>query len=294
MTRAIVTGGAGFIGSHLVDLLLSKGWAVTVVDNLCGSQPANIPLGATWINADVATSPPGLFEESHDAFFHLAGLGAIGPSMTRPADYMQTNVMGTVRMLEEARALKVKKFVYAASSCCYGRPTIVPTHEQARIQLDHPYALSKHHGEEAAFHWGRVFDVPVVSLRMFDVYGPRIRAGAFPVFLRQKVKGEPFTVVGDGNQTRDFVHVRDVARAYLLAAESDAEDEVFNVGSGQETTINRLLDLLGGTGRVTLPERPWEPTRHWADIRKIQRVLGWQPEVRIEDGIAALVAGLPA
>jgi len=290
MKRAIVTGGAGFIGSHLVELLLSKGWAVTVVDNLCGGDPANIPRGATWINADVATSPPGLFEESHDVLFHLAGLGAIGPSMQRPAEYMQTNVMGTVRMLEEARAIKVKKFVYAASSCCYGRPFFVPTDEHAMIQLDHPYALSKHHGEEAAFHWGRVFDVPVVSLRMFDVYGPRIRAGAFPVFLRQKVKGEPYTVVGDGEQTRDFVHVRDVARAYLLAAESEVTGEVFNVGSGQETTINRLLDLLGGTERVTLPDRPWEPRVHLANIGKIERVLGWHPEVSIERGIAALLA----
>jgi len=293
MKRAIVTGGAGFIGSHLVELLLSNGWAVTVVDNLCTGDRQNIPPGANWIEVDVATAPPdccGLGR--YDALFHLAGLAAIGPSMQRPADYMRTNVQGTVQMLEVARRVGAK-VVYAASSCCYGRPTQLPTSETAFTHLDHPYALSKQMGEDAAFHWGRVFGVPVVSLRMFDVYGPRIRAGAFPVFLRQKIKGEPFTVVGNGEQTRDFVHVRDVARAYLLAAESDVRDDVFNVGFGRETTINRLLDLLGGAERVTLPERPWEPTRHWADIRKIQRVLGWEPEVRIEDGIAALVAELP-
>lgn len=290
MTRAIVTGGAGFIGSHLVELLLARGWAVTVLDDLRNGVLANVPEGATLVWGDVCT-PPVL--EAAEYIFHLAGLGAIGPSMQRPADYMKTNVQGTVAMLEVARALKIKKFVYAASSCCYGRPTQLPTSETAFTHLDHPYALSKQMGEDAALHWGKVFGVPVVSLRMFDVYGPRIRAGAFPVFLRQKIRGEPFTVVGDGEQTRDFVHVRDVARAYLLAAESDVREDVFNVGSGRETTINRLLDLLGGAERVTLPERPWEPTRHWGDIRKITRALGWQPEVRIEDGIAALVAELP-
>lgn len=289
-SRALVTGGAGFIGSHLADLLLANGWAVTVVDNLCGGDRANIPPAAEWINADVTMTLPGLFgSRTFDALFHLAGLGAIGPSLQRPAEYMQTNLMGTVRMLEVARALQVGKFVYAASSCCYGHSAPVPWSERTPLELDHPYALSKQMGEDAVLHWGRVFGVPVVSLRMFDVYGPRIRAGAFPVFLGQRRRGEPFTVVGDGEQTRDFVHVSDVVRAYLRAAESEVTGESFNVGSGQETTINRLLELLGGGARVTLPDRPWEPRRHWADIRKIEQRLAWQPTMSVEQGIADLL-----
>ena len=289
-SRALVTGGAGFIGSHLADLLLANGWAVTVVDNLCGGDRANIPPAAEWINADVTMTLPGLFgSRTFDALFHLAGLGAIGPSLQRPAEYMQTNLMGTVRMLEVARALQVGKFVYAASSCCYGHSAPVPWSERTPLELDHPYALSKQMGEDAVLHWGRVFGVPVVSLRMFDVYGPRIRAGAFPVFLGQRARGEPFTVVGDGEQTRDFVHVSDVVRAYLRAAESEVTGESFNVGSGQETTINRLLELLGGGARVTLPDRPWEPRRHWADIRKIEQRLAWQPTMSVEQGIADLL-----
>src|ERR1051326_5160969 len=291
----VVTGGAGFIGSHMVDLLLDEGFSVQVIDNLVGGRlqnleyrkhDPNLRIEIRDINELTADDP--LFRRSSD-LFHFAGIGDIVPSIDRPVDYLTTNVLGTVKVLEAARRAGVRKFVYAASSSCYGLAE-VPTTEQAPISPEYPYALSKYMGEEAVLHWGRVYKLPVNSIRIFNAYGTRSRtSGAygavFGVFLAQKLAGKPLTVVGDGSQRRDFVYVTDVARAFLMAAESDVAGEIFNLGAGNPQSILRLAELIGGE-ISHLPKRPGEPDCTWADTTKVQAVLGWEPRVSFEEGVA--------
>jgi UDP-glucose 4-epimerase len=188
----------------------------------------------------------------------------------------------------------VKKFVYAASSSCYGLAEELPTTEGAPIQPQYPYALSKLLGEQATLHWGHVYRLPVNSIRIFNAYGLRSRTtgaygAVFGVFLAQKLAGKPLTVVGDGTQRRDFLYVTDVARAFLLAATSEHVQQVYNLGAGQPQSVNRLVELLGGEV-VHLPKRPGEPDCTWADTSKIRRELGWQPSVPFEEGVAAMLA----
>jgi UDP-glucose 4-epimerase len=226
--------------------------------------------------------------------FHFAGIGDIVPSIERPIEYLAANVMGTVCMLDASRRAGVKKFVYAASSSCYGVATELPTTEQAPIDPKYPYALSKYVGEQAVLHWGQVYRLPVMSLRIFNAYGPRSRtSGAygavFGVFLAQKLAGKPFTVVGDGIQRRDFVFVSDVARAFWLAAESAHRGQIYNLGTGNPQAVNRLVELLGARDVVHVPKRPGEPDCTWADIRKIRRDFNWQPTVSFEDGVAVML-----
>jgi UDP-glucose 4-epimerase len=208
---------------------------------------------------------------------------------------MSTNVMGTVHVLEAARHAGVKKLVYAASSSCYGLAP-VPTTEAALIKPEYPYALSKYQGEQAVFHWGSIYKLPVNSIRIFNAYGTRFRtSGAygsvFGVFLAQKVNGKPFTRVGDGTQRRDWVYVSDIARAFFAAATTEISQEVFNVGTGNPQTVNRLIELLGGE-TVPLPKRPGEPDCTWADITKIRRELGWEPKVTLEEGVKIMLANI--
>ena len=228
--------------------------------------------------------------------FHFAGIGDIVPSIDKPVDYLSTNVMGTVKVLECARHAKVRKLVYAASSSCYGLAD-VPTREDAPIQPEYPYALSKYMGEEAVLHWGRVYRLPVNSIRIFNAYGTRSKtSGAygavFGVFLAQKIAGKPFTLVGDGTQRRDFLFVTDVARAFFLAATTERVNEIFNLGAGNPQTVNRLIELLGGGEVVRLPKRPGEPDCTWADITKIQRDLGWKQLVSFEEGVGQMLKNL--
>jgi len=295
---AVVTGGAGFIGSHMVDLLISRGYRVNVIDSLVGSTGENLSHHAdgsavTLYQDDILTLPL-----DHPAFegarfvFHFAGIGDIVPSIERPIDYMATNVQGTVRVLECARRAAVQKLVYAASSSCYGLAA-TPTREDHPIVPQYPYALSKYQGEMAALHWHEVYRLPVNSVRIFNAYGPRVRTtgaygAVFGVFFRQMLAGKPFTVVGDGSQTRDFLFVTDVAAGFLAAAETALAGEVFNLGAGNPQSINRLIELLGGE-RVHLPKRPGEPDCTWADIGKITTKLGWRPLVSFEDGVARML-----
>ncbi|OAI53266.1 NAD-dependent dehydratase [Planctomycetaceae bacterium SCGC AG-212-F19] len=300
--RALVTGGAGFIGSHMVDLLLRQGFQVRVVDNLAGGRLENLAHHKADNRLTVCVrdvmdlKPDDAVFEGLDYVFHFAGIGDIVPSIDRPGDYMRNNVLGTVSVLEGARRARVQKFVYAASSSCYGATAPVPTTEEAPVCPEYPYALSKYQGEQAVLHWGKVYRLPVVALRLFNVYGPRSRTtgaygAVFGVFLAQKLAGKPFTVVGDGTQRRDFVFATDLARAFLAAAESAVAGEVFNVGTGNPQSVNRLVELLGGNV-VHIPKRPGEPDCTWADIAKIRGVLGWQPAVSFEEGVAALLQNI--
>ena len=300
MGRAVVTGGAGFIGSHMVDLLVDKGFEVVVIDNLVTGRRENLLHHEgnprfRWHVADMCDLPP-----DSDAFhgadyvFHFGGIGDIVPSIERPLDYVRSNVNGTLAVLEASRHAGVRKLIYAASSSCYGLATEMPTSEHAPIQPEYPYALSKWLGECAALHWAKVYRLPVNSIRMFNVYGPRVRTtgtygAVFGVFLAQRLNGRPLTVVGDGAQRRDFVFVTDVARAFLLAAEADRFGEIFNLGSGNPQTVNRLVELIGGDV-VHVPKRPGEPDCTWADVRKIRQMLGWEPTVSFEEGVATMMA----
>ncbi len=296
---ALVTGGAGFIGSHMVDLLVGQGYKVRVIDNLVGGRERNIAHHRnnphfSFEGADIRAYQPGhpLFV-GVDYVFHFAGIGDIVPSIEQPTEYMSANVQGTVRMLECSRAAGAKKFVYAASSSCYGLAE-TPTREDHPIAPQYPYALSKYQGEQVALHWHRVYRLPVNSIRIFNAYGTRSRtSGAygavFGVFLKQKLAGKPFTVVGDGTQTRDFLYVTDVAEAFLKAATTAKTGEVWNLGAGSPQSVNRLVELLGGSV-VRIPKRPGEPDCTFADISKIKRDLGWQAKVSFEEGVSCILS----
>jgi len=296
---AVVTGGAGFIGSHMVDLLVARGFAVRVIDNLVGGRRENLAQHAKTADLvleerDVrAYAPDDPLFKGAQYVFHFAGIGDIVPSIERPLEYLSANVQGTAHMLECARAAKAEKFVYAASSSCYGLAD-VPTREDHKIAPQYPYALSKYQGEQAAFHWHQVYGLPVNSVRIFNAYGTRSRtSGAygavFGVFLRQKLAGKPYTVVGDGTQRRDFLYVTDVAKAFLAAAETKLVGRFWNLGAGNPQSVNRLIELLGGP-RVGIPKRPGEPECTWADITRIRNELNWKPEVSFEEGVAKIVA----
>jgi UDP-glucose 4-epimerase len=295
----VVTGGAGFIGSHMVDLLLDRGFTVRVIDNLVGGRLDNLKQheGNPRLSVQVEDlrnlTPNAQVFRDAEFIFHFAGIGDIVPSIEQPTEYMSSNVLGTVHALEGARAAGARKFVYAASSSCYGLAEELPTTEAARIDPEYPYALSKYQGEQAVLHWGRVYHLPVVSLRIFNAYGPRSKtSGAygavFGVFLAQKLKGKPFTVVGDGTQRRDFVFATDLARGFLAAAESDRYQEIYNVGAGNPQPVNRLVELLGGDV-VHVPKRPGEPDCTWADIAKITAELDWVPQVTFEEGVGEML-----
>lgn len=299
---AVVTGGAGFIGSHMVDHLVDQGYAVRVIDSLVGGREENLSQHAA--NLDVALEKRDIrsFSAKDPLFtnarlvFHFAGIGDIVPSIENPAEYMSANVQGTVSMLECARHAGVDKFVYAASSSCYGLAK-TPTTEDHPIETKYPYALSKYQGEQAAFHWHQVYKLPVNAVRIFNAYGTRSRtSGAygavFGVFLRQKIGKQPFTVVGDGTQTRDFLYVTDVAKAFYAAGISKTVGQVYNLGAGKPQSVNRLVELLGGGEVLHLPKRPGEPDCTFADISRIQAELGWKPEVSFEEGVGKILANI--
>jgi UDP-glucose 4-epimerase len=295
----LVTGGAGFIGSHMVDCLLASGLRVRVIDNLVGGRESNLAHHASdpalsFERLDIrALAPDAAVFADASCVFHFAGIGDIVPSIERPTEYMETNIQGTVRVLEAARAAKVKKFVYAASSSCYGLAA-TPTREDHPIAPQYPYALSKYQGEQAALHWHQVYGLPVNSIRIFNAYGTRVRTtgaygAVFGVFFKQKLADAPFTVVGDGTQRRDFLYASDVAEAFLLAAETPMTGHIWNLGAGNPQSVNRLVELIGGP--VTyIPKRPGEPDVTWADIGKITRDLGWRPNVPFEEGVGRMIA----
>ena len=302
MKNCIVTGGLGFIGSHLVEALLNDGHQVLVLDNESTGRKENLAAHLDnphlkIVIEDIANLK-GIepYFEGVDWVFHLAALADIVPSIQRPLDYHHANVDGTASVLEAARGAGVKRFLYAASSSCYGIPDSYPTPETAEIRPQYPYALTKNVAEQFVLHWGKIYGLPVVALRLFNVYGPRSRTSGtygavFGVFLAQKLAGKPFTVVGDGTQTRDFTFVTDVAAAFIAAANSELTSVVMNVGSGSTYSVNRLVELLGGE-IVHLPKRPGEPDCTFADIAKIRSLLGWQPRVTFEEGVQRMLENI--
>ena len=303
--RSLVTGGCGFIGSHMVDRLLAEGHEVVVIDNCSTGRMENLEhckdrAGLQVVLEDICNYDriAPLFE-GVDWVFHMAALADIVPSIQRPQDYYRSNVDGTFSVLQAAKAAHVKRFLYTASSSCYGIPDSFPTDERADIRPEYPYALTKRLGEELALHWAQVYGLPVVSLCLFNVYGPRSRTSGtygavFGVFLGQKLAGKPYTVVGTGEQTRDFTYVTDIVDAFFTAAKSEVVGERFNVGSEHTYSVNRLVELLGGKDAevVHIPKRPGEPDCTWADTTKISRMLGWHPRVTLEEGVQHILENI--
>ena len=298
--HSLVTGGAGFIGSHLVEKLLDNGHQVIVIDNYSNGRPENLAHIKDNKNlvihnqdiSDIDKIEP-LFEKI-DNVFHLAALADIVPSIENPLKYHKANVDGTIAVLEASRKAKIKRFLYAVHHPVMEFPDTYPTPETAPVKPMYPYALTKNIGEQYVMHWNQLYNLPAISLRLFNVFGPRARTSGtygavFGVFLAQKLAGKPFTIVGDGKQTRDFTYVTDVADAFLKAAESDVSGEIFNVGSGGTYSVNELVDHLGGE-KTYIPKRPGEPDCTFADITKIQKKLGWKPEVSFTEGVQHMLS----
>lgn len=274
----VLTGSEGFIGGHLKKALLSTRDIFTLDLN------ATIPM-------DIRK--PVLALGSVDTIYHLAALSNIIPSITNPRDYYETNVTGTFNVLEAARLAGARKFVYAASASCYGETPARPVHENSLCNPAYPYALTKYLGEQLVMHYGKVYGMDVVSLRLFNVYGPRsltksAYGAMFNTFLAQKANGKPLTIVGDGTQSRDFTYVDDVVDALILAAEKGAG--IINVGTGKPTSINRVAEIIGGE-TVSIQERGGEPYYIYADNTKL-KALGWEPKTSIEQGIANMMENL--
>jgi len=296
----LITGGAGFIGSHLVDALIEKGSDIIVLDNFSTGRLQNLKHVADKIQLiECDISKQGEWQNKFknvEKVFHLAALADIVPSIENPDSYYQSNVNGTFNVLEACRKHNVIKIVYSASSSCYGIQDEYPTNETAEISPQYPYALTKNLGEQLIMHWGQLYKLPAVSLRFFNVYGPRSRTSGtygavFGVFLAQKLAGKPYTVVGDGKQTRDFTFVSDIVAAIIAAAESDVKGEIINIGSDNTYSVNRLVELLGGDF-VYIPKRPGEPSCTWADISKAKKLLNWKPKVSLEEGVGILLENI--
>ena len=296
MTKAVVTGGAGFIGSHVTDLLIDLGWEVTVFDDLSSGHRSNVQPAAAFTEGSILDLDSlTLAVNGADYVFHLAALPRIQPSFDDPIAHEMVNVVGTINCVEAARRNPLtKKLVISSSSACYGTPKTVPTSEEAEIAPLSPYALQKYSAEQYSLILGARYDVPVVCLRYFNVYGPRsfnandplsAYSSVIGVFKDQANAGLPITVTGDGSQSRDFVHVRDVAQANLLASTSSISGEIFNVGSGRSVTVNELAAMF--SDQIThIEERGGEARTTRANIEKIQLALGWEPRIDLEEGIA--------
>ena len=291
---AVVTGGAGFIGSHMVDLLLAKKYKVNVIDNLSGGHKKNLIHNIN--NRDFKFEKNDIcklkknhkFFQNADLVFHFAGIGDIVPSIENPVNYMETNIQGTVKVLEAARYNKIKKFLYSASSSCYGLNSS-RNNEKGKIDTKYPYALSKYMGEQAAFHWHKVYGLPVNSIRIFNAYGTRVRTtgaygAVFGVFFKQRIKKQPLTIVGNGKQSRDFVYVTDVVKAFYSAAKSKKSGEIYNLGNDKPQSVNTLANLIGGK-KTYISDRPGEPKRTWANTTKIKRDLNWKPTINFRTGV---------
>ena len=298
--KVIITGGAGFIGSHLVDKLLDTGHEVIVLDNFSTGRKENLSHvegRIRLVECDLSVKSDWIKEFNEvDWVFHLASLADIVPSIQNPEGYFRSNVDATFYVLEAARRANVKRFIYSASSSCYGIPDKYPTPEESEIRAQYPYALAKRMGEELVEHWAQLYNLPTISLRFFNVYGTRSRTSGtygavFGVFLAQKLANKPFTIVGDGNQTRDFTYVTDIVNALIAAAESMLTNKIYNVGSDTTVSVNKIAELLGGD-KVNIPKRPGEPDCTYADITKIKDDLGWQPTISIKEGVEKILADI--
>lgn len=290
----LITGGAGFIGSNLTDELIKQGHRVKIIDNLSTGKKENLNPAAIFCNLDISNLQEGedIFKNV-DGVFHMAALPNVQYSIENPEETHKINVEGTLNTLLFAKKAGVKKVVFSASSAAYGDSTMLPLTEKMPTNPKSPYGLHKLIGEKYCKLFSEIYNLETVSLRYFNVYGKRMAdTGAYftviSVFLKQKALHKPLTIVGDGLQTRDFVHVSDVVRANILAMENNmvGHGEVINIGSGKNYNVNYIASLIGGTTE-NIPPRV-EPRDTLADIKKARELLGWVPTVTLENGIQEL------
>jgi UDP-glucose 4-epimerase len=292
--KVVVTGGAGFIGSNLTDALIERGYEVHIIDNLSGGKRGNVNPKAIFHEKDIRSLSDivPIFENAKFVF-HLAALPRVQYSIEHPDITSEVNVMGTQNVLMASEKAKVARVVFSASSSAYGDSTVMPLHENLPVSPKSPYGLHKYIGEMYCKLWNEVYGLSTVSLRYFNVYGPKLDPdGAYALvigkFLKQRKECGPITITGDGTQTRDFTHVRDVVRANILAAEGEkvGHGEVINIGAGENHTINELAKLIGGEVEHIAPRL--EPHDTLADNSLAKKLLGWEPTVSFEEGIVEL------
>ena len=300
----LVTGGAGFIGSHTVEYIISRGYKVRVIDNLMGGTLDNLASLKNNKNLEIVIRDIRKIDLNSKLFkniqgiIHFAGSGSIVPSIENPNFYIENNLHSTTHLLDACVKNNIKNFVYAASSSCYGLAK-TPTRESHQIQCEHPYALSKYFGEQAALHWAKVYRLNVNSLRIFNAYGPRLTTkGAygtvFAVFMKQILEKKPLTLVGSGNQKRDYVYVTDVAKAFFKAVSLKTKTKIFNIGAGKPQSLNYMIKLLVGYNykKITIPNRPGEPAITHANISLAKKELNWSPSISFEWGIQQMLKNI--
>jgi nucleoside-diphosphate-sugar epimerase len=294
MTSVLVTGGAGFIGSHLCEGLLARGFDVRVLDSLVYGSRDAVPAGAEFIQGDIrdiAVCQRAV--QGVHGVFHCAAMSRVGPSQEQMDVCTQSNITGTQNMLLASRDAGVKRFIYSGSSTYYGnRPT--PQRESDAPELLNVYGLTKRVGEQYCFLFDEHFDLPAVVLRYFNVYGPRQpETGAYAlvlgIFLRRHADNAVLEIHGDGLQSRDFVHVRDVVAANIAAYQSDMRREAFNVGSGEAFSVKQLADMISPR-QIHTAGRKGDSAATLADISKIKAALGWSPQISFADGLKELRA----
>lgn len=291
----MVTGGAGFIGSHLTDALIEHGWRVRVVDNFATGRREYVNPAAELIEADIRdlASIAKAFD-GVDCVFHTAALPRVPLSIEKPIETHMTNVVGTLNVLVASRDAGVRRVVNSGSSSVYGDQSKLPLSEGMTPNPLSPYALQKLAGEQYARLFHRLFGLQTLTLRYFNVYGRRMASeGAYVtvigMFLRARRDGKPLMIQGDGEQTRNFTHVSDVVRANLLAMDAPVADgRALNIGYGRNTSVNQIAAMIGGA-TVNAPSRAGDVRHTLADVSQAAQILGWQPRVPIEQGLSELV-----
>ena len=288
MSKVLVTGGCGFIGSHLIDRLIGLGHEVTVIDNLSSGKEENLNPKAKFICYDISNL---WWDGSFDYVFHLAAIPGVPYSMEHPTKTHRVNITGTYNILKASRDGGVKKVIFASTAALYGDCSR-PAKEDDPICPKSPYAFQKAVGEGYMRLFSEVYGLPTLSLRFFNVYGERSDpkspyALVIPIFKALKKQGKPLTIFGDGKQTRDFIHVSDVVDALISTMESPVENEVINICSGENITINKLADLIGGE-KVYLPERKGDAPNTIGSNEKALKLLDWKPKMKLEDGLKTL------
>ena len=296
--RCIVTGGAGFIGSNLVDKLIDDGHEVIIFDNYSTGKKENVNPKAKFFLVDISHQPS--FEHKTmkdimsgvDVVFHLAAKARVQPSIENPIEYHNTNVNGTLNMLDACRRYGVKRFIFSSSSSVYGDVEQLPTPEEQELNPMSPYALHKLQGEQYCKLFSELYDLETVCLRYFNVYGERQNTeGAYclvmGIFAGQLLKGEPMTINGDGENRRDFTYVGDVVDANIRCMDYPLElnGDVFNIGNGDNRSVNQIANLLSEDGDRINREPVIEPKETLANNSKAKKMLGWKPTNKIEDWI---------
>ena len=303
--NVIVTGGAGFIGSHLVEHLLkiSNVKKIVLIDSFTNGSKKNISHFIKNKKLKIIKKDINKIKVNDNNFkkidyvFHLAAIADIIPSINNPMYYCKTNFIGTINILEAMRYNKIKKIIYTASSSCYGIQKKYPTDEKSFIDTRYPYAFSKYIGEQAIVHWSKVYKINFVSLRLFNVFGTRSRTtgsygAVMGIFLKQKLSNKNLTVVGNGQQKRDFIYVTDVVKALIKSMYlSKRKNYIFNIGSSKPIKILDLVKIVG-VKYVKIPKRPGEPNVTCANIKKAKKILKWSPKVSFKDGMSILLKNI--